>query len=55
MDERKKLGMMAVNMSESDEGNCEDTETERHDMNGEQNETGEAEYRLVTSRRKLTQ
>jgi hypothetical protein len=45
---RKKLRMLAVNMSVSSEcdiedGNCEDTEAETDNRNGEQSQTGEAE------------
>jgi hypothetical protein len=48
---------IATDLSRSEiEGvNCEDTEAEMDDRNGEHSRAGEAHQRLVTSRRKLTQ
>jgi hypothetical protein len=44
MDDEEEVGNVGCEHdSESDEGNCEDTEDERDNMHGEQNETGESE------------
>jgi hypothetical protein len=36
----------------TEDGNCEDIEAEADDRNDEQSETGEGEYRLLTSGKK---
>jgi hypothetical protein len=46
----KKLRMSTLNVRL--DGNCEESEAERDDRNGEESKTGEHEQRLVTSRRK---
>jgi hypothetical protein len=47
---RKKWRMLTVNVSL--DGNCEESEADRDDRNGEKSKTGQDEQRLVTSRRK---
>jgi hypothetical protein len=52
---RKKVDMLTVNMKVRQHGNREDTEGVTDNRNSEHRKTAEAEYRLVTSIRKLTQ
>jgi hypothetical protein len=50
---RKKLGMLADNMSvssecETENGKCEDNEAEIDDKNGEDSKAGDTEERLTS-------
>jgi hypothetical protein len=47
--------MIVSSKCDTEGGNCEDTEGEADHRNGVKNKTGEADQRLVTSGRKLSQ